>query len=138
MSNHNYSQYSNKNKNSNKNYVPKQSFVEQDNAAFVASETEPVVIEEFTTTVSAPVEPMEIKMENKTVAEPEYMKGVVANCAKLNVRAEPKVTADIVCVLDNNSEININAAKSNKDWYAVCTAIGAEGYCMRKFVNVKM
>ena len=133
MSNHNYSQYSNKNKNSNKNYAPKQSFVEQDNVAFV---NEPV-IEEDVTTVHAPVEPMEVKME-QPVAEPEMAKGVVANCAKLNVRAEPKVTADIVCVLDNGSEININVAKSNKDWFAVCTAIGAEGYCMRKFVNVKV
>lgn len=137
MSNHNYSQYSNKNKNFNKTYMPKQSFIEQDNAAFVAFETEPVIAEEFITTVHAPVEPMEVKME-QPVAEPEMVKGVVANCAKLNVRAEPKVTADVVCVLDNSSEININVAKSNKDWFAVCTAIGAEGYCMRKFVNVKM
>ena len=137
MSNHNYSQYSNKKKTSSKASQPKQPVVEQDNAAFVAFETEPVIAEEFTTTVHAPVEPMEVKME-QPVAEPEMVKGVVANCAKLNVRAEPKVTADVVCVLDNSSEININVAKSNKDWFAVCTAIGAEGYCMRKFVNVKM
>lgn len=137
MSNHNYSQYSNKNKNFNKTYMPKQSFIEQDNVAIIS---DPVIEEDVTivTTVSAPAEPMEIKMENKPVVESKIVKGVVANCAKLNVRAEPKVTADIVCVLDNNSEMEINADKSNKDWYAVCTATGVEGYCMRKFVNVKM
>lgn len=26
---------------------------------------------------------------------------------------------------------------SNDDWYAVCTAAGIEGFCMKKFVAVR-
>lgn len=138
MPKHNYSQYSDKKKNiPNKTVAPKPAVSDHGNVAFV----EDMMASENITTVSAPVEPMEIKMAVETVDTvtlPKNVKGVVSNCAKLNVRAEPNVTADIVSVLDNNSEINIDVAKSDKNWFYVCTAAGIEGYCMRKFVNAKL
>ena len=70
-----------------------------------------------------------------TVSLPETVAGIVANCAKLNVREEPDLDAKIVCVLDVMSEIEIDVAKSTDEWFKVCTAIGVEGYCMRKFVD---
>ena len=119
MSKHNYSQYSNK-KNSNRKT--------EDRVPEKQLEPKPAVepvIELVQETVS-------------TVPLPELIEGTVVNCAKLNVRAEPSTNADIVCVLDAMSEIEIDVAKSNNEWLKVCTAIGVEGYCMRKFVSAAL
>lgn len=69
---------------------------------------------------------------------PAMVEGIVAGCAKLNVRAEANLFADIVCVLDASSEIEIDVNKSNNDWFYICTATGIEGYCMRKFVEAHL
>ena len=125
MSKHNYSQYSKKHANP------------------VNEVVEPVV-EDVETTVVAPVEPVEVKMESKidTPIEPkrksEAKKGVVTNCAKLNVRANPTTDADVIAVLDNHSEVEIDMARSAGEWFKICTAAGVEGFCMRKFVNAKL
>lgn len=87
----------------------------------------------------------EFKMEVKPVQETvktttlhSDVSGVVVNCAKLNVRSEPSVTSEVVCVLDVMSEIKIDAAKSDNQWLKVYTATGIEGYCMRKFVDAHL
>ncbi len=84
----------------------------------------------------------EVKMEPELVNEsvdtvtlPKTVTGVVVDCAKLNIREEPSVDAAVVCVLDVMSEIEIDAAKSDHEWFKVRTATGIEGYCMRKFVD---
>lgn len=69
---------------------------------------------------------------------PETVEGVVTGCAKLNVRSEASLFADVVCVLDAMSEIEIDVNKSDKDWFYVCTATGIEGYCMRKYVEAHL
>lgn len=140
MSKHNYSQYSNKkNKATNRPEI--------DDIKTNVIETEPVVQPEPVVTEPAvqpkvevpeapkPVQPKLVEETVETVSLPEMVEGVVVNCAKLNVRSEPSITASIVCVLDAMSEIEIDVAKSNDEWFKICTAIGAEGYCMRKFVD---
>lgn len=135
MSNHNYSQYSNnkKKKNSNK---PK------------------IEVDESVTTVEAPVEPAEIKMESAPVVEPIIVNevadiqpkrevktnfiGIVAGCNKLNVRSKPSIDADVVTVLEVNSEIVVDTARSTTDWLKITTTAGVEGFCMRKFVTAKV
>mgnify|MGYP002515623803 CR=1 FL=1 len=114
MSKHNYSQYS-KNK---QNYT----------------KHEPAKSDEFVTTVEAPENALEVKMEHVPVAEPVVINevpkaevkacitGIVANCAKLNVRSKPAVDADVVAVLDSNSEVEIDKSRSTSEWYKVCTA----------------
>ena len=121
MSKHNYSQYS---KNNNFN-------AEEEVAEVVSTVAE--VVEE--TPVTAVVEET---VEVVAQPEPKIVTGVVVNCTKLNVRVNPSTTADIVCVLDANSEVKINVAKSNDEWFGVCTATGVEGYCMRKFVKASL
>lgn len=121
MSKHNYSQYSNKNFETVKEVTESVAPVEEH-----AVET---VVEEVVTPVVETVE---------TVTLPETVIGTVVNCTKLNVRVKPSTTADVVCVLDANSEIKINVAKSNNEWFYVYTATGAEGYCMRKFVKASV
>ena len=118
MSKHNYTQYSNANKYDNK---PK---------------TEESV---------EPVEPAESAVEVKMVEEtvktvpiPKTINGVVANCTKLNIRKDPSVHAEIIGVVNVDSEMKIDMDKSNDKWFYVNTAVGIDGYCMRDFVNTKL
>ena len=135
MSKHNYSQYSNNNK---KNF-------NNDNSEVKVADVQPEVpvIDESNVAVVETVATPEIKKVPET-AEPvaprkaKTVKGVVANCAKLNVRVKPSISADVVTVLNSATEVEINADKSNKDWFFVRTAAGVEGYCMRKFVSARL
>lgn len=63
--------------------------------------------------------------------------GVVENCTMLNVRKDPDTEADVVCVLTAQSEVTVNDEESTPDFYKVCTAAGAEGFCMKKFIRIK-
>lgn len=119
MSKHNYSQYSNK-----KNYSKPE------------IETEPVTIETTNEVVDEPV--IEVKMEapKKEIETPVI--GIVEGCNKLNVRINPSIEADVVTVINAKSEVVIDPAKSVNGWAKITTASGIEGYCMRKFVTVKL
>ena len=145
MSKHNYSQYSNKKKNDSmtgavggrstdgKNSVRTEVTAESTSAT--TPSFEPVNVPSGVSRAS------EVKMVVETVDTvplPKTVEGVVANCAKLNVRAEPDAYADVVYVLDVMSEIAIDVSKSNNEWFKVCTASGVEGYCMRKFVDARL
>lgn len=82
-------------------------------------------------------EPIE---EAITPAAPEpapQMIGVVVGCGKLNVRKEPSTSAEVVCEALLKSELIIDPDKSTDEWFSVCTSAGFEGYCMKKFVDVK-
>ena len=110
MSKHNYTQYSNAKKYDNK---PK-----------AEESVEPM-----------PVEPaVEVKMVEetvKTVPIPKTINGTVANCIKLNIRKAPSTHAEILGVVDVDSEMKIDMDKSNDVWFYVSTAVGIDGYCMR-------
>lgn len=63
--------------------------------------------------------------------------GIVANCVRLNVREEPSIESDIVTILDKGSEVHIEDSESSEDFYKICTATGIDGFCMKKFIDVK-
>lgn len=114
MSKRNYTQYSNNKKKTTTNAVPVETLKP----------------------ISETVTPVELVEETvETVTLPETVEGVVVNCAKLNVRVEPNLNGEIICVLDVMSEIEIDVTKSTDEWLKICTATGVEGYCMRKFVD---
>ena len=126
LSKHNYSQYS------KQNNEP----VEVETVDVVVDDQIPTIEE----TVAAP-EVVEVEVEETVepvASAPETVTGVVSGCSKLNVRVNPCTSADVVCVLDAASEIEINIEKSTDDWFSVCTATGIEGYCMRKFVEARL
>lgn len=134
MSKRNYTQYSNSKKNN------------------------PTAAVEDVTTVTPVDETLEIKMEPvvETQAEvatpainvvketvetkplPKTVTGIVANCAKLNVRSTPISSADIVTVLPVDTEVEVDVKGSTPNWLRVTTATGIEGYCMRQFVNATL
>ena len=131
MSNHNYSQYSN-NKNYNNDNLAELEVVVEDTV--IAAEEEAVA----NNTESA-VGEIELVAETvETVVLPATVTGTVVNCTKLNIRANPSATANVVCILEVNSEMQIDVSKSNNEWFSVCTATGIEGYCMRKFVEASL
>ena len=117
MSRRNYTNYSKKNEN-----------------------LEPEVVE------TAPAVELEVDDVIETVVEhiapavevvPEIPKvGTVTGCTKLNVRAKPAATADVVSVINAGTEVEIDETKSTAEWYKVVTASCVEGYCMKKFITV--
>ena len=124
MSKHNYSQYSNAKKYDNKPMT--EEMVEHDKSVehvdFVEGVDAVKMVEETV----------------KTVPIPKTINGVVANCTKLNIRKEPSIHAEILGVVNVDSEMKIDMDKSNDKWFYVSTAVGIDGYCMRDFVNAKL
>ena len=134
MSNHNYTKYSNK-KFDNEVKEPKQPEIVVEQFS-VESEVEINEIPDVTTTNAPEVALVEETVE--TVTLPETVTGVVANCTKLNVRVAPVAGAEVTCVLDAKTEVEINLANSTDEWFSICTAAGVDGYCMRKFVEASL
>ena len=79
----------------------------------------------------APADP-----EPEEPAKPEPKTGVVT-ANKLNIRKLPAPTAEVVTVVDKNAKLMIDPEYETVEWFKVCTAAGIEGYCMKKFVEVK-
>lgn len=142
---HNYSQYSNKKRDTESGAIAAQAKsvvapeVKMEPVKPIESITpvepvNPVLVEETTSGIL----PSLVNENVETAPLPKTVTGVVANCSKLNVRAEPSLFADVVGVLDAETEFKIDVAQSNRDWFKICTAIGVEGYCMSKFVNAYM
>lgn len=84
-----------------------------------------------------------VKEEVKTEVTPAKIniparksKGVVADCTKLNVRAEAKSDAEVICTITRDTELEIDERASTRDFYKVCTAAGVEGYCMKRFITI--
>lgn len=86
----------------------------------------------------AVVKPEEIQNGvTEEVVEPVTVVGVVVDCQKLNIRKEPNAEAEILGTISVGSEVTIDESESNENFYKVCTAAGAEGFCMKKFISVK-
>jgi hypothetical protein len=83
------------------------------------------------------VEPKEIQngVEEIIVEKPVTV-GVVVDCKRLNLRALPEVDAEIIGTIDVDSEVTIEDSDFD-DFYKVCTAAGAEGFCMKDYILIK-
>lgn len=75
--------------------------------------------------------------EYPVVEEPELAVGVVANCRKLNVREHPDTSANVLSELLALSEVQVVANEKFDEWYHVITASGIDGYCMKKYIDVR-
>ena len=131
MAKHNYSQYSNANKKSDKpKLVP-------------ADLTEDVVVDPVGEPVATPSETVvpEVKMVTETVETvmlPKTVTGEVANCYKLNIRVAPVANARIEAIVDAGTKLTINVNESTDDWFKITTESGVNGYCMKKFVDARL
>lgn len=79
----------------------------------------------------------EVTVATPAVSEPDpVITGTVTDCAKLNVRRAPSLKATVVCEISCNETVTIDEGKSNAEWYSVCTAAGATGFCMKKYITI--
>lgn len=63
--------------------------------------------------------------------------GIVTDCLKLNICKEPSKDSEVATIVNCLDELKIDIKASTDDWYAVRTAAGVEGFCMKKFVGVR-
>ena len=57
------------------------------------------------------------------------------NCSKLNVRKEPSIHSNPLCIVESGTEMEIEIF--NNEWVKVVTPDGVSGYCMKKFIDLK-
>ena len=55
----------------------------------------------------------------------------------LNVYTRSDTSSEAVCMIYYNSEVEIDLGNSTDDFYKICTASGAEGYCQKEFITIK-
>lgn len=69
--------------------------------------------------------------------EVEMPIGVVVNCERLNVRSQPSPMANVVCTIECGEKLAIDKPESTDLFYKVYAEIGAEGYCMKQFIEIE-
>ena len=79
----------------------------------------------------------ETKREEPTEPTKNEPKTIIGNVTakRLNIREKPDIGSSILCVAEANSELMIEEDASD-EWFKVCTVLGVEGYCMKKFVDI--
>ena len=136
----------NRSKNKNEEIVVEETVVENEVETEVEVE-ETVVeneveteIEEEETVVENEVE-SEVEEESEVEVEEENVKmiGIVTGCAKLNVRKEPSKQSDVLCIIDKNTEVEIDTEEETtyEDFYKIVTSTGVKGYCVKSFIEIK-
>lgn len=61
----------------------------------------------------------------------------VVTCPGLPIYLDADLNSEIVCKVRYLSEVMIDPDMSTADFYKIYTAIGAEGFCQKDFVNIK-
>ena len=59
------------------------------------------------------------------------------NCVALNVREQPNTETLSLAIVHKDMKLRIDIDSSTDEWFAVCTATGIEGYCVKKYVDVE-
>ena len=59
------------------------------------------------------------------------------NCLRLHIYSEPNENSDIVCKTRYLTDVAIDLDNSTEEFYKIYTAIGAEGFCLKKYVTIK-
>ena len=79
----------------------------------------------------------ETRREEPTEPTKDEPKTIIGNVTakRLNIREKPDIGSSILCVAEANSELMIEEDASD-EWFKVCTVLGVEGYCMKKFVDI--
>lgn len=99
---------------------------------------EPVekVIEPVEEPVEKVIEPVEEAVEEVTVEEenPTEVAFGKVNCSKLNVRKEPSIHSNPLCIVEHGTRMEIS--EFNGEWIKILTPDGVSGYCMREFIDL--
>lgn len=125
MGNKNYSNFSKKKNQQHDHQISVDEVLELNESPI--EETEATIVEESVENIEQELEP---------IAKPEPVKGIIAGCASLRVRAESNTDSEVLCVLEKATELSIDLDNSTEDFYKVITADGINGYCMKNFINI--
>ena len=104
-------------------------------------EATPVAVEPVKEEVAA--EPVKEEVVEKVEAPVERVKAevvveaTVVGCTLLNVRAEAKADAEVVCIVKEGDVVHVTKKESTRDFYKVCTAAGIEGFCVKQYIKLK-
>lgn len=63
--------------------------------------------------------------------------GIVTDCLRLNIYQKPDEDSEIVTTVTCLDELCIDMTASFEGWYSVCTVVGIEGFCKKKYVAVR-
>ena len=82
----------------------------------------------------------ESKIEKTSIIEEvseqeKPVQGLVSGCKRLNVRKKPSINSDVVCVIDDGTEVLVIKSDSTNEWFEVVAVNGEKGYCMKKYIT---
>lgn len=82
----------------------------------------------------------ESKIEKTSIIEEvseqeKSVQGFVSGCKRLNVRKRPNINSEVVCVIDDGTEVLAIKSDSTNEWFEVVAANGEKGYCMKKYIT---
>ena len=106
----------------------------------VKEETVEEIIEPAEETVEEVIEPVEEIVEEaiEDVTEVKEKSTEVAfgkvNCSKLNVRKEPSIHSNPLCIVEYGTRMEIS--EFDGEWVKILTPDGVSGYCMREFIDL--
>lgn len=95
-----------------------------------------IQVEETEAVLPAVSEPEVTTAPEVEESAPVVVNGVVADCAKLNVRRAPSTNAAVLCEINRGTKVVIDMDKSKPDWYSICTEAGVDGFCMKKYIEI--
>ena len=104
-----------------------QKVINEDKAVLTPVEEETVDQEPIEEIEETPVEEQE---EEKSVI------GIVSDCKRLRVRADATTESAVICEIEESYIVVIDMTESTDEFYKIHTEAGAEGYCMRKFIEI--
>lgn len=61
----------------------------------------------------------------------------VVDTLRLDIYSEPDTGSELICVALYKDEVVIDLENSTEEFYKICTAIGAEGFCYRHLIKTK-
>lgn len=132
----NYNQYSNKPEPEQVKEETVEEIIEPAEETIEPAEETIEEVAEVEETVNEMTEAEEDTVEEMTEAEEETTEVTFGkvNCSKLNVRKEPSIHSNPLCIVEYGTSMEIS--EFNDEWIKVLTPDGVSGYCMRKFIDL--
>lgn len=65
------------------------------------------------------------------------MIGTIKEGVKANIYAKPDPDAMIICQLNGGTRVEVDARQDLGKFYIVCTSMGVEGFCMKKYIAIE-
>ena len=79
------------------------------------------------------------KLEPDVFVEPVNNQkfGIVIDCVALNVRVRPSMDSEIITTLSAQSIVEVDLDQSVEEFYKICNAAGIEGFCAKRYIQLK-